>query len=180
MIAPRPERLLLDQLPSPLGDLYLATDERGVLRALWFAADDDGARRLLRARYDAIPLAPGVAPDLIRRALVAYFEGELVALARIPWAAAGTEFQQRVWTALTAIPAGATMTYGALAAGIGRPKAVRAVGAANGANPISVVVPCHRLVGATGALTGYGGGLERKRWLLAHEGVSLPVLAPSR
>ena len=174
MTAPRPERLLLDQLPSPLGNLVLAADERGVLRALWFEADDEGARRLLRVRYGAIPFEPGVAPDLIRRALAAYFEGELDAIAWIPWAAAGTPFQQRVWSALTTIPAGATMTYGALAASIGRPKAVRAVGAANGANPISVVVPCHRLIGANGTLTGYGGGVDRKRWLLAHEGVSVP------
>jgi methylated-DNA-[protein]-cysteine S-methyltransferase len=82
---------------------------------------------------------------------------------------AGTPFQRTVWHALREIPAGATMSYGALAKRIGRPSAVRAVGLANGANPIGIVVPCHRVVGADGSLTGYGGGLERKRWLLAHE-----------
>ena len=98
----------------------------------------------------------------------------------IPWAAAGTPFQQQVWAALTGIEPGTTTTYGALAASIGRPRAVRAVGAANGRNPIAIVVPCHRLVGADGTLTGYGGGLERKRWLLAHEGVDLPELTATK
>uniref|UniRef100_UPI00313846C6 methylated-DNA--[protein]-cysteine S-methyltransferase n=1 Tax=Ferrovibrio terrae TaxID=2594003 RepID=UPI00313846C6 len=84
-----------------------------------------------------------------------------------------TSFQRKVWAALRKIPAGKTMTYGALAAQLGSPAAMRAVGAANGANPISVVVPCHRLVGANGTLIKYGGGLERKRWLLAHEGAAV-------
>jgi methylated-DNA-[protein]-cysteine S-methyltransferase len=94
-------------------------------------------------------------------------------LTTIEWRVAGTAFQRKVWTALTAIPAGATMSYGALAARLGMPRAVRAVGHANGANPLSVVVPCHRLIGADGSLVKYGGGLGRKRWLLAHEGVVL-------
>jgi len=102
--------------------------------------------------------------------------GVLSALDAIPVHTSGTPFQCEVWAALRAIPAGQTLSYGALAQAIGRPAAIRAVGHANGANPLSVVVPCHRLIGASGSLTGYGGGLERKRWLLAHEGVSL---APS-
>ena len=116
---------------------------------------------------------PGEAPAALRDNLAAYFAGDLDALGRIPWATGGTPFQRSVWTALADIPAGTTMTYGALAAQIGAPRAVRAVGHANGANPISVVVPCHRLVGANGTLTGYGGGLHRKQWLLEHEGVRL-------
>jgi methylated-DNA-[protein]-cysteine S-methyltransferase len=90
----------------------------------------------------------------------------------------GTDFQKSVWHALRAIPAGQTVTYGELARRLGQPTAMRAVGLANGANPIGIVVPCHRVVGANGTLTGYAGGLERKRWLLAHESVAdLPLLA---
>ena len=102
-----------------------------------------------------------------------YFEGDLDRLRQIEWRVAGTAFQQKVWKALPKIPAGTTMSYGAMAARIGLPKAIRAVGHANGSNPISVVVPCHRLIGANGSLVKYGGGLERKRWLLQHEGVEV-------
>jgi methylated-DNA-[protein]-cysteine S-methyltransferase len=98
-------------------------------------------------------------------------EGKLDAIDTIPVDTGGTDFQRTVWQALRGIPAGTTLSYGALAAKIGCPRSVRAVGHANGANPISVVIPCHRLIGADGTLTGYGGGLGRKRWLLAHEGV---------
>jgi methylated-DNA-[protein]-cysteine S-methyltransferase len=105
--------------------------------------------------------------------LSAYFRGNLDRLGEIKWRVGGTDFQRSVWNALPSIPAGTTMSYGALATRLKVPKAVRAVGHANGANPLSVVIPCHRLIGADGSLTGYGGGIERKRWLLAHEGVSL-------
>lgn len=105
----------------------------------------------------------------MKRALAAYFEGDLTALDGIERAAGGTPFQRAVWSALREIPAGETLSYGALAARVQSPRAVRAVGLANGANPIGIVVPCHRVIGADGAFTGYGGGLERKRWLLAHE-----------
>ena len=107
-------------------------------------------------------------------ALSGYFKGDLDRLGTIPWRVAGTAFQQKVWHALPKIPAGTTMSYGALAAKLKSPNAMRAVGHANGSNPISVVLPCHRLIGANGSLVKYGGGLERKRWLLAHEGVTLP------
>ena len=90
----------------------------------------------------------------------------------MPWQASGTAFQLKVWETLCTIPAGETLSYAGLAARIGRPSAVRAVGLANGANPISLIVPCHRVIGANGSLTGYGGGLPRKRWLLGHEGAS--------
>ena len=94
------------------------------------------------------------------------------AVRRADSAPRGTAFQLAVWAALRAIPAGSTLSYGALAARLGRPAAVRAVGAANGANPIALFVPCHRVIAADGTLWGYGGGLERKRWLLAHEGAA--------
>ena len=92
----------------------------------------------------------------------------------MPTATSGTGFPRAVWASLRRIPAGSTISYGALAAELGRTKAVRAVGLANGANPISIVVPCHRVTGADGASTGYGGGLDRKRWLLAHESARSP------
>jgi methylated-DNA-[protein]-cysteine S-methyltransferase len=104
--------------------------------------------------------------------LSAYFAGHVESIDTLAIATGGTTFQRRVWSALRAIPAGRTVSYQALAAAIGHPRAVRAVGAANGANPIGIVVPCHRVVGTDGSLTGYGGGLDRKRWLLSHEGVA--------
>jgi methylated-DNA-[protein]-cysteine S-methyltransferase len=115
---------------------------------------------------------PGAAPENVKRPLRNYFEGEIESLGAIEWRTAGTPFQRAVWTALTTIAPGETLSYGALAAKLGCPKAVRAVGLANGSNPISVVVPCHRVIGADGSLTGYGGGIARKRWLLNHEGAA--------
>lgn len=104
-----------------------------------------------------------------REQLAAYFAGELHTF-DLPLAPSGTEFQRKVWQALLDIPFGRTESYGALARRIGAPKASRAVGLANGRNPIAVIIPCHRVIGANGSLTGYGGGIERKRWLLTHEG----------
>lgn len=98
-----------------------------------------------------------------------YFEGDIDAIANVPAQTAGTPFQRRVWHALRSIPNGSAVSYGKLAEQIARPRAVRAVGLANGANPIGIVVPCHRVIGSNGSLTGYGRGLERKRWLLDHE-----------
>ena len=114
----------------------------------------------------------GAAPSHVKRLLRRYFDGELGGLTDIEWRTAGTPFQRAVWTGLTTIAPGETLSYGALAAKLGWPSAVRAVGMANGANPVSVVVPCHRVIGADGSLTGYGGGIERKRWLLNHEGAA--------
>jgi methylated-DNA-[protein]-cysteine S-methyltransferase len=127
-------------------------------------------RQLLRLQYGAAVLVNARAPETVRAALTAYFAGDLDRLKSIPWRVAGTPFQRNVWTALRAIPAGTALSYRTLATRLNVPKAVRAVGHANGANPISVVVPCHRVIGADGSLTGYGGGLDRKRWLLEHEG----------
>ena len=171
---PPPQTLRLDRLPSPIGEILLVTDEAGAVRALDFHDYVPRMTRLLRLHYGDQPLENGQAPAAARQALTAYFDGALDALTAIPWATGGTTFQNAVWRALIDIPAGETSTYAALAARIGRPAAVRAVGAANGANPIAILVPCHRLIGADGSLTGYGGGLERKTWLLAHEGARRP------
>ncbi|HEY2483400.1 MAG TPA: methylated-DNA--[protein]-cysteine S-methyltransferase [Caulobacteraceae bacterium] len=163
-------RLQLDQIPSPLGAIRLVTDADGALRALDFEDHEARNLALLRRHYGVAELTPGKAPPTVISALAAYFDGDLAALGRIEVVTAGTPFQEAAWAALRAIPAGATRSYAQQAAAIGRPKAVRAVGLANGANPVGIVNPCHRVIGADGALTGYGGGLERKRWLLAHEG----------
>jgi methylated-DNA-[protein]-cysteine S-methyltransferase len=163
----------LDRLETPIGVALLVTDAEGVLRALdW---EDYAARmkELLRLQYGAVVLKEAQAPSRMLKALSAYFEGDLDRLGTIEWRVAGTPFQQRVWHALPTIPAGTTMSYGALAAKLNAPRAMRAVGHANGSNPVSVVLPCHRLIGADGRLVKYGGGLSRKRWLLEHEGVTL-------
>lgn len=165
-----PLRLRLDRASSPLGELLLVSDADGRLRALDFHDGEARMLRLLRLHYGPAPLEAGAAPAAVRQALASYFDGDLSALSAIDWTTAGTAFQKAVWRALAAVAPGATWTYSALAEQLGRPTAVRAVGAANGANPLSIVVPCHRLVGAGGALTGYAGGLSRKAWLLAHEG----------
>lgn len=163
---------LLETLATPLGPMLLVTDEAGNARAAEW--EDCQARMLgpLR-RYCGIEftqLERRTAPSAVRYALAAYFDGQLDAIDGVRAQTGGTPFQRDVWSALREIPAGHAITYATLASLLGKPRAVRAVGAANGANPISVIVPCHRLVGAGGSLTGYGGGIERKRWLLAHEG----------
>jgi methylated-DNA-[protein]-cysteine S-methyltransferase len=175
-----PETFLLDRLATPIGIALLVTDTEGALRALDWQDYEPRMRQLLRLQYGAPALADARAPETIRAALAGYFEGDLDRLETIPWRIAGTPFQRRVWTELRTIPAGTTMSYGALAAKLDVPRAVRAVGHANGANPISVVLPCHRVIGASGSLTGYGGGLDRKRWLLEHEGFRLAPASKQR
>jgi methylated-DNA-[protein]-cysteine S-methyltransferase len=170
-----PETFGLDRLQTPIGTALLVTDAGGVLRALDWEEHEPRMRQLLRLQYGAVVLEDARSPKDLRSALTAYFKGDLDRLKTIKWRVAGTPFQQKVWAALPKIPAGTTMSYGALAAKLNAPKAMRAVGHANGSNPISVVVPCHRLIGANGALVKYGGGLERKRWLLEHEGVTLKM-----
>lgn len=163
-------RLTIDHLPTPIGTATIVVDDDGRLRG--FDWDDHEARqqRLLRTHYGATAVAEsGAAPPELRRKIEAYFDGECAALDDVACETAGTTFQREVWAALRRIPVGATTSYGALAAAIGAPKASRAVGLANGANPIGVIVPCHRVIGANGSLTGYGGGMDRKRWLLDHE-----------
>ncbi|SDI86521.1 MULTISPECIES: methylated-DNA--[protein]-cysteine S-methyltransferase [Bradyrhizobium] len=168
-----PETFGLDRLETPIGVALLVSDDDGVLRALDWEDYEPRMKELLRLQYGAVILKEARAPRDLRTALAGYFKGDLERLRQIKWRVAGTRFQQKVWKALPKIAAGTTMSYGALAAKIGLPKAVRAVGHANGSNPISVVVPCHRLIGANGSLIKYGGGLERKRWLLQHEGVEV-------
>ena len=173
MNANSPVSFGFDRLPTPIGTALLVTDSDGVLRALDWDDHEPRMRELLRLQYGAVVLEAARSPRELRSALTAYFKGDLDRLQTIKWRVAGTPFQHKVWTALPGIPAGTTMSYGALAAKLNAPKAMRAVGHANGSNPISVVVPCHRLLGANGSLVKYGGGLERKRWLLAHEGVKV-------
>jgi methylated-DNA-[protein]-cysteine S-methyltransferase len=167
---------LLDRLPTPIGALLIVFDEEDRLRALDWEDYEARMRRLLRLQYGTdVSLQAGRAPRRIRDALQSYFAGDLAALDQIAVEVAGTPFQRKLWTALRRIRPGKTSTYGALAAEIGVPKAVRAVGAANGANPISIVLPCHRVIGSDQRLTGYGGGLNRKHWLLTHEGAAFRV-----
>jgi methylated-DNA-[protein]-cysteine S-methyltransferase len=168
-----PEAFGLDRLHTPIGTALLVSDADGVLRALDWEEYEARMQNLLRLQYGAVGLKDARASAETRASLTGYFKGDLDRLNEIRWRVAGTPFQRKVWKALPKIPPGATLSYGVLAAKIGMPNAVRAVGHANGANPLSVVVPCHRLIGANGSLVKYGGGLERKRWLLEHEGVVL-------
>lgn len=171
---PHAETLLLERLPSPIGTMLAVSDDQGRLRALDWVDYEDRMLLLLRRQYrpDRVSLREARAPAAIRDGIAAYFAGVLDAVDDLPVHTGGTAFQRTVWQALRRIPAGTTTTYGALAQELARPSARRAVGAANGANPICIVVPCHRVVGAAG-LTGYGGGLHRKEWLLTHEGAAL-------
>ncbi|HKV44869.1 MAG TPA: methylated-DNA--[protein]-cysteine S-methyltransferase [bacterium] len=160
--------LFVDRMPSPIGALLLVW-QSSTLRALSFDDREERLRRWLRLHYGVLRLATERAPEVIRAPIGAYFYGEITAIDRILVHAHGTPFQRQVWAALREIPAGSTTTYGALAVRLGRSGASRAVGLANGSNPVAIVVPCHRVIGANGALTGYGGGIDRKRWLLEHE-----------
>ena len=154
-------------LPSPLGDLVVLADGSGVLHGLDFA---EASGRLY---WPGARVTDGAAPAAVASALAAYFAGDARALDSLPTAEGGTDFQRQVWAALRRIPAGTAWSYGDLARQVGRPAAVRAVGQANGANPVALVQPCHRVIASGGGLGGYAGGLERKAWLLRHEGVNL-------
>ena len=165
-----PETMTLDRLATPIGMALLVTDEAGRLRAFNWTDYEPAMLAWIGRRYPASRLGEGRSP--LRGTFEAYFAGEAGALASVPWRASGTPFQLSVWHALCTIPTGETLSYARLAERIGRPTAVRAVGLANGANPVAVVVPCHRVIGTDGSLTGYGGGLHRKRWLLDLEGAA--------
>ena len=164
--------IAIDAVESPVGRVVLAVSG-GRLCALGFEDYWSTLQIALRRRLGAIDFEPRADPEGFSKRLRSYFQGELTAIDSIPVDLHGTAFQRNVWTALRRIPCGETRSYGELARMIEAPDAVRAVGAANGQNPISIVVPCHRVIGADGKLTGYGGGIERKRWLLAHEKVLL-------
>lgn len=163
--------LSLCRARTPIGEMLILADRDGSLRAADWTDHELRMRRLLGLHYGP----NGFRLELSRRsnelvdAIARYPAGELEAIDALPVQTGGTAFQREVWRALREIPCSTTVSYAQLAQRIGRPSAVRAVGLANGANPAAVVVPCHRVIGSDGSLTGYGGGIHRKRWLLLHE-----------
>ena len=163
--------IALSTVDSPIGELTVAA--RGPRVCLvHFGPVSKYVRSALATWYPDVPVEPGDDPGGAVSVLKRYFGGDLASLDEVDVELHGTPFQQRVWNALRTVAAGTTTSYAQLADRVGAPTAVRAVGAANGANPVAVVLPCHRIIGSNGSLTGYGGGLDRKRWLLNHEGVS--------
>lgn len=163
--------LWMNQINTPIGQMIVVTDCDGNLRATDWTDHEPRMNRILRRQYgeDRYRLELSRKANGLTDAISRYFAGELQAIDALPVLTAGTRFQREVWRALRTIPCGRTVSYAQLAEQIGRPAAVRAVGLANGSNPVGVVVPCHRVIGSDGSLTGYGGGIERKRWLLDHE-----------
>jgi methylated-DNA-[protein]-cysteine S-methyltransferase len=164
--------LFIDKIDSALGKLLLISDgER--LCALDYAGYENRMMTLLRRRYPEFQLRNTIDPQGFSSLIRSYFAGDLGCINGIPVNTGGTAFQQQVWSALRTIPPGTALTYSELAVQLGKPTAYRAVGMTNALNPVAIVVPCHRLVGTNGTLTGYAGGLERKHWLLQHEGVGV-------
>ena len=153
---------------SPVGQLRIAGDEIGVV-SLDFDDFEKRMCRLIEARFGQHQLCPGADPIGVIPHLDRYFNEGIETFREVPVNLRGSPLQSEVWSALREIPAGQTRTYGQLAAELGRPKASRAVGHANSLNPVGIIVPCHRVIGANGKLTGYAGGLHRKEWLLHHE-----------
>lgn len=164
-------QLFVNRIDTPIGKMLVVTDPDGNLRAVDWTDYEERMRRLLRLRYgdNGFQLKPKHNSNDLTDAIDRYFAGELKAIDALPVKTGGTTFQCEVWRALRKIRCGTTVSYAQLAERIGRPTAVRAVGLANGSNPVGVVIPCHRVIGSDGSLTGYGGGIERKRWLLEHE-----------
>lgn len=171
--------LLIDLIDSAIGKIILVSDGES-LCALDFADYEPRMIGLLNKRYKSFSLTKKSNPQGFSSLVQAYFKGDYHTLNEIPVKTGGTPFQQQVWLALRTIAPGTVMFYGELAAKLGRSKAYRAVGMANSLNPVGIVLPCHRVVGANFSLTGYAGGLERKRWLLDHEGVDLSQKLKSR
>ena len=169
--------LTIDRLPSPIGAILLACDGEA-LAALEFEDHEERFRKDLRRHHRGRTIRPGACPGAVARAIRAYFDGDRSALDGLTVKANGTPFQERVWAALRRIRFGETVSYGGLAHSLGMPRAYRAVGLANGSNPIAIVVPCHRVIGANDRLIGFGGGLARKQWLLGHERFELPLGLP--
>jgi methylated-DNA-[protein]-cysteine S-methyltransferase len=168
------EAYVSDEFSSPIGALFMVADSGGALCMLEFKDQAERWRPLLARRFADAPVVAKSGAFGIAKAMERYFDGNMAAIDALRVHAKGTQFQCAVWAALRKISAGTTTTYGTLAKKLGRPAAMRAVGHANGTNPIAIVVPCHRVVGSDGSLTGYGGGLERKRWLLEHEARHAP------
>ncbi|WP_202304281.1 methylated-DNA--[protein]-cysteine S-methyltransferase [Dryocola clanedunensis] len=167
--------LLEDKIATPLGPLWILCDEQFRLRAVEWDEHSDRMEQLLGIHYRAqgYQRVSSANPGGLSRKLCDYFEGDLSVIETLPTATSGTDFQREVWNTLRTIPCGQVMHYGQLAEQLGRAGAARAVGAANGSNPISIVVPCHRVIGRNGTMTGYAGGVTRKEWLLRHEGYLL-------
>ncbi len=165
----------IDTLPTPVGELLIITDSDNQLRAVDWKDHEARIMTLLKNYYknDSFQTVPTKNPGELTQIIQRYFAGELRVIEQLPVITAGTAFQRQVWQELRKIPCGKTICYGELAKRIGQPKASRAVGMANNRNPISIVIPCHRVIGAQGALTGYAGGLYRKKWLLNHEGCNI-------
>jgi methylated-DNA-[protein]-cysteine S-methyltransferase len=165
------DTLFVERFATPVGDLVVVTDEDGRTRAVeWIDRETRLRARLPRHGVDArAALLPRPARSHAYTALAAYFDGDISELGTVEVATNGTPFQQAVWAALRGIAPGSPWSYSRLATRLGQPSAVRAVARANAANPIAIVVPCHRVIGADGSLTGYAGGLARKQWLLEHE-----------
>jgi methylated-DNA-[protein]-cysteine S-methyltransferase len=161
----------IDRLKTPIGIMLIVTDCEANLRAVDWADCELRMHRLLQMHYgnDGIRIETSQLRSSASAALDQYFQGNLVAIDDLVVRTGGTVFQRDVWHALRSVPSGTTISYSDLAKQVGRPAAVRAVGAANGSNPVCIVVPCHRVIGSDGSLTGYAGGVERKRWLLRHE-----------
>jgi methylated-DNA-[protein]-cysteine S-methyltransferase len=173
-----PLALLVDRLQTPIGELLIVADSAGKLRTIDWTDHEARMRQLLDRYYGpkeskrgGYALQSARDPGGLTSAMRDYFKGDISAIDRLLVDdTVGTPFQRSVWRALRKIKCGKTISYAELARRIGKPKAVRAAGLANGQNPISIVVPCHRVIGSNGTLTGYGGGLPRKKWLLEHEG----------
>jgi methylated-DNA-[protein]-cysteine S-methyltransferase len=161
------ETRLVEEIATPVGGMTMITAAGGLLRMLEFDYREARWRPIAARRFRNATFVEK--PSGHRRKLERYFDGDIAALDEIETDGGGTDFQRKVWTRLRAIPPGTTTSYGAIARDIGKPAAMRAVGHANGANPIAIVVPCHRVIGSDGSLTGYGGGLPQKHWLLDHE-----------
>jgi len=161
--------LQLGTMSTPIGRLIVAARNHR-LCLVHFDSSESAARKTLARWYPDEPVELARDPGGSVAVLTSYFDGNVHALDGVEVELNGTPFQLRVWGTLRAVRAGSTASYMDIARRIRAPKAVRAVGAANGANPIPIVVPCHRIIGSSGDLTGYGGGLDRKRWLLRHEG----------
>jgi methylated-DNA-[protein]-cysteine S-methyltransferase len=164
------EALAATHMKTPIGLLQIAASEEGLVAVVF-----PGETRRAYAKAKG-PVAAQMHLDRAVAALTEYFAGTRTDFSDLTLAPKGTDFQLSVWRALLKIPFGQTKSYGDIARAIKNPKGVRAVGLANGKNPIPVIVPCHRVIGANGTLTGFGGGLPTKKWLLAHEGVETPEL----
>jgi len=163
---------LTERIETPIGPMVLVAHD-GVILLLEFEDASDRVTRQMKARFGDIDLQVASNPFGLSDRIRAYFAGELSAIENLLTDGGGTAFEQRVWAELRKIPVGTTVSYGSIARKLGDVQHSRAVGTANGRNPIAIVVPCHRVIGADGSMTGYGGGLKRKEWLLRHEGALL-------